>query len=166
MAYRDALTGLYNRRYIDERLPALLHETAVQRTPISIALIDLDHFKRINDTLSHDAGDRVLQRVAEILNDAATGPAIAARMGGEEFVLVLPGADAAVAVQRCEELRQLIRSYPWPPITGAMAVTTSIGVTTSPDGSGLLAALLAEADRRLYDAKHAGRDRVVGPNAS
>jgi diguanylate cyclase (GGDEF)-like protein len=160
MAYRDALTGLYNRRYIDERLPALLHETAVQRTPMSIALIDLDHFKRINDTLSHDAGDAVLRRVAEILNESATGQAIAARMGGEEFLLVMPGADAETARERCEEVRQFIRSYPWQPITGSMPVTTSIGVTTSPDGSGPLAALLAQADRHLYAAKHAGRDRV------
>jgi diguanylate cyclase (GGDEF)-like protein len=81
-------------------------------------------------------------------------------------MLVLPGADAAAAVQRCEELRQLIRSYPWSPITGAVAVTTSIGVTTSPDGSGVLAALLAQADRRLYAAKHAGRDRVMGRDAT
>jgi two-component system, cell cycle response regulator len=162
MAYRDALTGLYNRRYIDERLPALLQETAVQRTAISIALIDLDHFKSINDTLSHDAGDSVLQRVAEILNDAATGSAIAARMGGEEFLLVLPGADEATALQRCDDLRRVIRSYPWQSITGSMPVTTSIGVTTSPDGTGPLAALLAHADRSLYAAKHAGRDRVVG----
>lgn len=161
MAYRDALTGLYNRRYIDERLPALLQETAVQRTPISIALIDLDHFKSINDTLSHDAGDTVLRRVAEILNDATTGSAIAARMGGEEFLLVLPGADDVAARQRCEDLRKVIRSYPWQPITGAMPVTTSIGVTTSPDGTGPLAGLLAQADRSLYAAKHAGRDRVM-----
>jgi two-component system cell cycle response regulator len=161
MAHRDALTGLYNRRYVNEKLPALLGEAAVRRTPVSLAILDLDHFKRVNDTLSHSTGDTVLQEVAQLLVESATGPALAARMGGEEFLLVFPGAGAAEAALRCERLRRRIREHGWEPVTGALPVTTSIGVTTSADGSGSLSVLLSQADRNLYAAKRDGRDRVV-----
>jgi diguanylate cyclase (GGDEF)-like protein len=161
MAHRDALTGLYNRRYVNERLPALLGEAVSRQTPISVAIVDLDHFKRVNDTLSHSTGDTVLQHIAKLLMEAATGSAIAARMGGEEFLLIFPGVDAAEAAQRCERLRLRIRAHAWEPITGTLAVTTSIGVTTAPKGHGTPAAMLSQADRNLYTAKRTGRDRVV-----
>ncbi|MEU7904364.1 GGDEF domain-containing protein [Actinoplanes sp. NPDC049118] len=161
MAHRDALTGLYNRRYVNERLPALLGEAVATRTPISVAILDLDHFKRINDTLSHSTGDTVLQNVAQLLLEAVSGPMIAARMGGEEFLLVLPGMDAREATERCERLRLRIRAHAWEPITGALGVTTSIGVTTAAEGRATPSALLSLADRNLYVAKREGRDRVV-----
>jgi diguanylate cyclase (GGDEF)-like protein len=161
MAHRDALTGLYNRRYVNERLPALLGEAAVRNTPISMAIVDLDHFKRINDTLSHSTGDTVLQHIAQLLAEAATGPTIAARMGGEEFLLIFPGVGAEEAAARCERLRLRIRAHAWEPITGVLPVTTSIGVTTAADGRGTPSALLSQADRNLYAAKRNGRDRVV-----
>jgi diguanylate cyclase (GGDEF)-like protein len=161
MAHRDALTGLYNRRYVNERLPALLGEAAVRRTPLSLAIVDLDHFKRVNDTFSHSTGDTVLQQVALLLAEAVTGPAIAARMGGEEFLLIFPEMDAEEAAQRCEALRLRIRAHAWAPITGILPVTTSIGVTTETDGRSTPSGLLARADRNLYAAKRAGRDRVV-----
>jgi diguanylate cyclase (GGDEF)-like protein len=161
MAHRDALTGLYNRRYVDERLPVLLGEASVRRTPVSVAIVDLDHFKRINDTLSHHTGDTVLQHVAQLLAAAATGPGFAARMGGEEFLLVFAGTAAEEAAQRCEQLRLRIRAHTWEPITGSIVVTTSIGVTTSAEGRDTPAVLLGRADRNLYTAKRAGRDRVV-----
>lgn len=161
MAHRDALTGLHNRRYINERLPALLGDAAVRRTPLSLAIVDLDHFKRVNDTLSHSTGDTVLQHVAELLMEAAAAPAIAARMGGEEFLLIFPGVDTAEAAQRCEQLRLRIRAHGWEPITGTVPVTTSIGVTTTADGRITPSAMLSQADRNLYAAKRAGRDRVV-----
>ncbi len=161
MAHRDALTGLYNRRYVNERLPALLNEAAARRTPISVAIADLDHFKGINDTLSHATGDTVLQHVGKLLQETAIGPAVAARMGGEEFLLIFPGVDAEEAAVRCERLRLRIRAHPWRPITGAHPVTTSIGVTSAADGRATVSALLSQADRNLYAAKRAGRDRVV-----
>jgi diguanylate cyclase (GGDEF)-like protein len=161
MAHRDALTGLYNRRYVNERLPALLGEAAARRTPISAAIVDLDHFKRINDTLSHATGDTVLQHVGKLLQEAASGQAIAARMGGEEFLLIFPGIDAVDAAERCERLRLRIRAHPWQPVTGTHPVTTSIGVTTAEDGRATVSALLSQADRNLYAAKRGGRDRVV-----
>jgi len=161
MAHRDALTGLYNRRYVNERLPALLDEAAARHAPISVAIVDLDHFKQINDTLSHATGDTVLQHVGALLDEAAAGPAIAARLGGEEFLLIYPGLGAAEAADRCERLRLRIRAHGWEPVTGSLRVTTSIGVTTAPDGRGTLSALLSQADRNLYAAKRGGRDRVV-----
>ena len=161
MAHRDALTGLYNRRYVNERLPALLSEAVAQRSPLSVAILDLDHFKRINDTLSHSTGDTVLQEVSRLLAESVSGPMIAARIGGEEFLLVLPGVDAAAAAERCERLRLRIRAHAWEPLTGTMPVTTSIGVTTSSEGRTSTSSLLSLADRNLYVAKREGRDRVV-----
>ncbi|HET6533440.1 MAG TPA: GGDEF domain-containing protein [Actinoplanes sp.] len=161
MAHRDVLTGLHNRRYVNEKLPALLGESAARRTPISLAIVDLDHFKRINDTLSHSTGDTVLQHLGRLLSEAATGPAVAARMGGEEFLLIFPGVAAAEAARRCEQLRLRIREHAWQPVTGTLAVTTSIGVTTSADGRGTPSSLLSQADRNLYVAKRGGRDQVV-----
>lgn len=161
MAHRDALTGLHNRRFVNERLPALIDDAARRHAPISVAIVDLDHFKRVNDTLSHSTGDAVLQVIAKLLTEAAPGNAIAARMGGEEFLLIFPDTGAAEAAQRCDALRLRVRAHPWAPITGALPVTTSIGVTTAPDGRATPSALLSQADRNLYAAKRSGRDRVV-----
>jgi two-component system, cell cycle response regulator len=162
MAHRDALTGLHNRRFVNERLPALLAEAAAAGTPLSLAIVDLDHFKRINDTLSHATGDEVLQRIGELLQEEAVdGSDVAARMGGEEFLLIFPRTSAAEAVERCEGLRLRIRGHAWGPITGRLPVTTSIGVTTVTGVGPTPAALLSQADRNLYTAKRGGRDRVV-----
>jgi diguanylate cyclase (GGDEF)-like protein len=155
------LTGLYNRRYVDERLPALLGEAATRRTPFSLAIVDLDHFKRINDTLSHSAGDTVLQHIGQLLSEAAIGRAIAARLGGEEFLLILPGSDATEAQARCEQLRRRIRGHDWSAVTQGLPVTASIGVITTPEGRATIGDLLTQADKRLYAAKRAGRDRVI-----
>jgi len=162
MAYRDALTGLYNRRYVNERLPAILEEARMGHQPVSVAIVDLDHFKRINDTLSHNVGDVVLQQVGVLLAEAAADDSfIAARLGGEEFLLIMPGVDAGQAFVRCEQLRERIRGYGWQPITGDLGVTTSIGVTTSHQDHRAMPELLAGADENLYAAKRGGRDRVV-----
>jgi diguanylate cyclase (GGDEF)-like protein len=161
LAHRDALTGLHNRRYADERLPVLLGEAVAARSPLAVAIVDLDHFKRINDTLSHDAGDLVLRQVGRLLAEAVTEPAFAARLGGEEFLLVLPGTGVAAAVRSCTELGARIRGHDWAPVTGRLPVTASIGVTTTTDARVTPAMLLSRADRHLYAAKHAGRDRVV-----
>jgi GGDEF domain-containing protein len=190
LAQRDALTGLHNRRYVDEQLALLLDEAAERRTPLSVALVDLDHFKRINDTLSHATGDVVLQQVAALLTDAATGSAVtgsavtgsaatgsavtgsaatgsavAARLGGEEFLLILPDTDVEDAVRCGEQLRRAIAAHTWTPVTGDIQVTASIGITTVTDGRTTPSALLAQADRNLYAAKRAGRNRAVADPA-
>jgi PleD family two-component response regulator len=168
MAHRDALTGLYNRRYVDEQLPKLL----ARGGPLSVAILDLDHFKQINDTLSHATGDAVLQQLGRLLQDRTTGPteaarlgglgdpAEAARLGGEEFLLILPGLDAPAAALYCEHVRRVIHDFPWATITGVLPVTSSVGVTAAAPGT-TAAALLAAADHNLYVAKRTGRDRVV-----
>ncbi|NJC70631.1 diguanylate cyclase [Planosporangium thailandense] len=172
MAQRDALTGLYNRRYVDECLATLLDRATERGSPLSVALVDLDHFKRINDTLSHAAGDAVLTQVARLLADAASDHAasdgdatdqpVAARLGGEEFVLIFPGVDLDEAMRRCERLRRSIAAHPWRPVTGDLPVTASVGVAAIADERPTPSALLARADRNLYAAKRSGRNRVIG----
>ncbi len=164
LALRDPLTGLYNRRHVDEHLERLVATATQDGTALSVALVDLDFFKRVNDTFSHGVGDQVLQRVATLLGNAVAEPALAARLGGEEFLLVLPGADPAAATAVCERLRETLRRHPWQDLTGSLPVTASIGVAThagSRGGTTSASALLSRADRNLYAAKHAGRDRVV-----
>ncbi|BCJ50120.1 hypothetical protein Asp14428_15950 [Actinoplanes sp. NBRC 14428] len=158
-ARRDPLTGLPNRRFMDEQLTGLLD----QDLPLSVALVDLDHFKQVNDLLSHEVGDRVLVQVAQLLEEglaAAPAGGFAARLGGEEFLLVLPGTDEASAVRLLDGVRAAIGAFPWRRLTGAVPVTVSIGVSQRTESS-TQSAMLAAADRNLYAAKHAGRDRVV-----
>ncbi|GLY97180.1 GGDEF domain-containing protein [Actinoplanes sp. NBRC 103695] len=160
-ARRDPLTGLRNRRYVDEELPGL-----IQRDPLlTLAIVDLDHFKQINDLLSHDVGDQVLIEVARLLEtllaDVRTDGFVA-RMGGEEFLLVLPGTEVTVAARVLDEIRSAVGAHAWRPITGSLPVTVSIGVATGAETAApTQPVLLSIADRNLYAAKHAGRDRVV-----
>lgn len=161
MAFHDPLTNLYNRRYVDIWLPDLLGETAGADDLVSVAFIDLDHFKRINDTLSHGVGDKVLRQVAELLTDAAPAPAFVARMGGEEFLMVLPDADHDDANRRCQALQHRIRTFDWSPLTEDIPVRASMGLVTARARLWDQAELLAEADRNLYAAKYGGRDQVV-----
>jgi diguanylate cyclase (GGDEF)-like protein len=160
-ARRDPLTGLRNRRYVDEQLPALIEAGP----ELTVAIVDLDHFKRINDQLSHDVGDQVLVEVAKLLESelAAVCPAgFVARMGGEEFLMVLPGAAAGVAARRLDVIRQAVRLHPWGEMTRGLPVTVSIGVAGREDvAEPTQPGLLSIADRNLYAAKHGGRDRVV-----
>ena len=160
-ARRDQLTGLHNRRYIDEQLPRLIADGG----RLTLAIVDLDHFKRINDQLSHDVGDQVLVLVAKLLETelAAMCPdGFVARMGGEEFLAVLPDTETSVAVAQLEIVRRAVRSYAWDNITDGLPVTVSIGVAGLPDvATPTQPAMLSIADRNLYVAKHGGRDQVV-----
>ncbi|GAA4594579.1 diguanylate cyclase (GGDEF)-like protein [Actinoplanes octamycinicus] len=160
-ARRDPLTGLHNRRHVDEVLPGLIRTDP----QLTVALVDLDHFKQINDQLSHDVGDQVLVRVAQLLaREVATAcpGGFAARMGGEEFLVVLPGTAVPRAHALLDALRRTIRNQHWAPITRHLPVTVSIGVAGLADApQGAQAPLLSTADGHLYAAKHGGRDRVV-----
>ncbi len=161
MSYRDPLTGLYNRRFVDERIDAVLRDRTMTGSALSLALLDLDHFKNINDAFSHAVGDEVLKKVAEVLTSAVSEPAFAARMGGEEFLLVMPDTSPEQAVSRCEVGRLLLRSHDWSTLIGDLSVTASFGVTFATAHRSSRSALLAAADNNLYVAKRAGRDRVV-----
>ena len=158
LAHRDGLTGVYNRRAIDERLAQEVARARRTGQPLSVLMIDVDHFKRVNDTLGHAGGDRVLQGVAARLAAACRASDVVGRYGGEEFVLLLPDTTGEGACRVAEKLREAVRSahdLPCP-------VTMSAGVASTADGhlpeSGLL---LRAADDALYAAKAAGRDRVV-----
>jgi len=158
-ARRDPLTGLHNRRYVDEHLPVLME----RESPLWAAVLDLDHFKQINDRCSHEIGDQVLVTVAALLADAVAGlderRAFAARLGGEEFLLVLTGLGRADTLAFLERLRRRVAAHPWRPTTGELPVTVSVGVASAAAG-GTQASLLATADGQLYEAKRAGRNRV------
>jgi len=161
MSLRDPLTGLYNRRYVDDRLPGMLERARDEGTWLSVALADLDHFKRVNDTLSHDVGDEVLRQLATLLQSGAED-GFAARMGGEEFLLVLPGLDPSRAFALCDRLRLQVAHYPWQPLTGDVPVRISLGVVSTFAGHEDMSHLLSESDRRLYISKRSGRNRVTG----
>ncbi|MET8148026.1 diguanylate cyclase [Actinoplanes sp. NPDC049668] len=159
-ARRDALTGLRNRRYIDEELPALI----AADPELTVAIADLDHFKRINDQLSHEVGDRVLVQVARLLEAglaAAVPDGFVARLGGEEFLMVLPATAVPAATVRLDDIRRTVRGHDWAEITGALPVTISMGVAGVAGVDEAQATMLSAADRNLYRAKRAGRDRVV-----
>jgi diguanylate cyclase (GGDEF)-like protein len=156
-AERDWLTGLYNRRYLDVTLTRMRDE--VLHAPLSLAVLDLDHFKSINDRFGHHVGDRVLARAAELLRENVRGGDIVARAGGEEFVVVMPWTDTVDAGSCAERLRTAIAEEPWSSIAPGLAITTSIGLVTSSSTSDVDGTFRL-ADRRLYAAKSAGRNRI------
>jgi len=163
LSERDPLTGLYNRRYVDSELAALCTRAVDLRHPFVVALLDLDHFKRVNDLRSHQIGDRVLARVARLLTTAAADVpgGWVARMGGEEFLLVLPDTEEAPASRLLDRVRREIEAHPWDDLTAGVPVTASIGWASAPLDGAERALLLSRADMSLYAAKRAGRNRLM-----
>jgi diguanylate cyclase (GGDEF)-like protein/PAS domain S-box-containing protein len=155
---RDPLTGLYNRRYLDEHLHREFHRSARSGAPIGLLAVDLDHFKAYNDTYGHAAGDSALISIASMLRLRSRDEDFVCRQGGEEFLVVLPGATADQAEQRAEELRRACADLPFG--TGR-SLTMSIGVASFPEHGGTVDAVLAAVDAALYAAKRGGRDRVA-----
>jgi diguanylate cyclase (GGDEF)-like protein len=154
MTLEDPLTGLANRRHLDARLAAGVQNYV-------IALVDIDNFKRVNDTFSHQVGDETLRRLAGLLRACCREGDLAARYGGEEFVVLLHELSATEAVTAAERIRRTVEDYPWDCVAPGLVVTVSIGVAGG-DASHLPADLFSLADQRLYAAKKAGRNRVVG----
>ncbi|MDE1567935.1 GGDEF domain-containing protein [Aquabacter sp. P-9] len=157
----DALTGLSNRRAFDEELERAGRRARRTGEPVSLLLVDLDHFKAVNDVSGHPAGDAVLRRTGERLKGAVhRADDLAARYGGEEFAVILPGTDGAGAAALAEAIRADIAAADMPhPLTGR--VTASIGAATHAGGEADPVQLVSQADRALYRAKALGRDRVV-----
>jgi diguanylate cyclase (GGDEF)-like protein/PAS domain S-box-containing protein len=159
---RDPLTGLFNRRYLEETLERELHRAARGHRPVGVIMLDLDHFKRFNDTFGHAAGDALLHELGKFLRAHVRGEDVACRYGGEEFTLVLSDAPRAVARQRAERLREEVKRLQ--PRHGGRplgAVTLSLGVAVFPDHGSTGEDMLKAADAALYRAKRGGRDRVV-----
>ncbi len=165
LSLRDALTGLRNRRHVDTELPVLLARSREDGSSLSVGLVDLDKFKDVNDRFSHAVGDNVLVRVSGILAAATAESGWAARMGGEEFLLVFPAISIDESLRRCEDVRKAIESVRWDGVMTGERVTASIGFTMLQSGRTSQAALLGQADRNLYAAKDQGRNRVVSDSA-
>lgn len=159
-AMHDPLTGLFNRRYFQEALEREVHRADRGRQPVSVLMLDLDHFKKFNDTYGHQAGDSLLKKVGAMLDARTRVEDIACRYGGEEFVLILPGARIDVAVRRANELRKAMREASLED-NQLGPVTVSVGVAGFPEHGTRGEALLRAADEALYRAKHEGRDRVA-----
>jgi diguanylate cyclase (GGDEF)-like protein len=160
-AMTDGLTGLFNSRWLREAGTRELADCRRRGAPLSVVLIDLDHFKRINDTGGHAAGDVVLQRVADELRRTTRAGDAAVRLGGEEFVLILRDSDAAGALRVAADLRSALTRVPVPTdCTGIDEVTASIGIASFPEHASSLADLVRAADVAMYLAKRDGRDRV------
>ena len=162
MAVTDALTGLYNRRYLESQLSQLIEQSADRGRGLSLLTLDIDFFKSVNDTYGHDAGDRVLQEVAGRIRGCVRSGDLACRTGGEEFVVVLPGADLGVAEKVGERIRKAIAAKPFMLGPGShLTVTASLGVSALSSMPDTVEDLLKRADRALYRAKREGRNRVV-----
>ncbi|ESX50089.1 PleD family two-component system response regulator [Mesorhizobium sp. M0761] len=167
MAVTDALTGLHNRRYLDSHLQTLFDRAVARRRPLSVMITDLDRFKTVNDSHGHDGGDDVLREFARRLRKNVRGIDLACRFGGEEFVVVMPDTDGAVAEKVAERIRAEIAQLPFAigPEGKAIEVTVSVGVSSVLKGADTVAALMKRADVALYEAKSGGRNRVVAKAA-
>lgn len=159
---RDPLTGLFNRRYLDEVLGVAVGNAEKSKTPLSVMMLDLDHFKLFNDRYGHDAGDAVLQSVARMLQSSVRTGDIVCRYGGEEFTVILPGAGQVVAMERAELFLNRIRRIEIRHGGDRIGnITLSVGVAVYPEGGQTGSDLLLASDAALLDAKKEGRDRMV-----
>lgn len=160
-AHRDPLTGLFNRRYLVEALDRELAQAQRQGSPLSLMLMDIDHFKRVNDTSGHLVGDEVLRGVAALLGRHVRAGDVVCRFGGEEFLLLLPGMPVAKALERAQHCRAELAERAIVAGDTEVRITLSIGVASCPVQGDSGARLIERADRALYEAKRQGRDRVV-----
>ena len=160
-AIRDPLTGLFNRRYLEETLNREIANANREFSPVSIIVMDVDNFKLVNDTYGHQAGDLMLQALGQLLKASTRVGDIACRYGGEEFIIVMPGASASIAAQRAENIRATFDALYVKDGNRVMHATLSLGVATYPINGATGEDVLIRADRALYQAKRNGRNRVV-----
>lgn len=161
MATRDALTGLFNRHFLSNHLTAAMDNARQHKKPASLLVMDIDHFKKFNDNHGHIAGDAVLKEFAERIARNIRGIDLAARFGGEEFVVFLPDTDGVAATAIAERLRREVADAPFQHDGKAFEVTTSIGVATLDDDIATVTDFIRRADGALYAAKGSGRNCVV-----
>ncbi|MGO8900039.1 MAG: diguanylate cyclase [Isosphaeraceae bacterium] len=159
---RDNLTGLYNRGYFLSQIGPLAELNSLCELGLALILVDLDHFKRINDTHGHDVGDLILREVADVLREATRAEDLVARYGGEEFILALPSGSLEQATERAECIRSRLSSRLVDASQVRVGVTASLGLSFTPAGRVRdVAALITAADEALYVAKRSGRNRVI-----
>jgi diguanylate cyclase (GGDEF)-like protein/PAS domain S-box-containing protein len=160
-AIHDGLTGLFNRSYLDDSLPREIARCLRDGSSIALLILDVDHFKTINDTFGHDAGDQVLRSVAELVRGMVRAGDLPCRFGGDEIVAVMPGANEEEAILVAERIRERVGGEHFSSSAGEISVTVSIGVSVFPAHGDTAADLFRAADRALYEAKDGGRNRVV-----
>lgn len=167
MAITDQLTGLHNRRYMSRHLDTLIDNAKRSEKPIAFLIMDIDHFKSVNDTYGHDVGDEVLKEFASRVSANIRGIDLACRYGGEEFVVVMPDTDMQLALTVAERLRGSVEKSPFAISCspGKLPITVSVGIAGSQGGKDTAQALLHRADQALYCAKREGRNRVVSAAA-
>jgi diguanylate cyclase (GGDEF)-like protein len=162
LAVTDGLTGLYNHRHFHERLALEVERSSRSGLPLSLLMLDVDHFKQFNDGFGHPAGDEVLRQFARVLADTRRANDVVARYGGEEFAIILVDTAKFTAAKVAERVRERIYSHDFAEAAlRAGRISVSIGVATFPDDGGDAEALVRAADAALYAAKRAGRNRVV-----
>jgi diguanylate cyclase (GGDEF)-like protein len=164
LTMRDPLTGLHNRRHAEHELPRMTAAADRYRQPLAMALVDLDHFKQVNDQFSYAVGDDVLLHFTAILRENARASDVVVRYGGEEFLLVMPQTTLDQALGVCERLREAVESYTWSGVQPSLQLTTSVGVADNRHGD--LKGITAAMDSALHDAKRLGRNRVVAAEPS
>lgn len=166
LAVTDGLTGLYNRRYMESHLASLLEEATHAGKHVSLLIFDIDYFKSVNDTHGHGAGDAVLKEFAQRISQNVRGVDLACRLGGEEFVVVMPDTDLSYALMVAERLRQKVADAPFRvEPTKTLNITVSIGIAVTEGATDTAQQLLERADSALYRAKRDGRNRVVAEAA-
>ena len=161
MAIFDTLTNVHNRRYFDERLEAETKNSFLGGTPLSLVMVDIDHFKQVNDTFGHTEGDKVLCKIASLLNHSVRKDDTVARYGGEEFGLILPGAKLEVTSMIAERIRRLVETTLFEVGQDQIHLTISLGISNLPSHRARSEEeLIKMADHALYEAKRGGRNRV------
>ncbi len=160
-AIRDPLTGCFNRRFLIESIMREFSRAQREGYPISLLMLDVDHFKRVNDTYGHQTGDIVLQHLGELLRSTTRQADISARYGGEEFVQVYPNMSLENAIERAEIIRAAFSTFSIPHVQMSGPLTISIGVASFPEHGLIYEEVLEHADKALYQAKNTGRNRVV-----
>jgi diguanylate cyclase (GGDEF)-like protein len=163
---RDGLTGIFNRLYLDTRLPEQIALERRRQASVGVLMIDVDHFKRVNDTHGHAVGDEALKHLARIFTENVRRGDIVCRYGGEEFVVILPGATLQEATGVAQHLCAQVRAQPVKQADYSVPLSVTIGVAISPDDGYRAPEVLAAADKRLYQGKRSGRDQVVWQNAT
>jgi len=161
---RDALTGLYNRWYVMEKIDSEMNRSLRHRSPVSLIMLDIDHFKRVNDSFGHSAGDRVLRSVGQVLRDSCRVYDVAGRYGGEEFCVVLPETKVGNTSVVAERIRERLAASRFEIGSDSVVVTASIGIagidSIESEAAVSPSMLIDRADQALYSAKHHGRSRV------
>lgn len=163
MANTDVLTGLNNRAMLQDVFEREEARARREATPLAVVVLDLDHFKDVNDQHGHDVGDQALIFVAELIRKRLRKTDLGCRLGGEEFGILLPSTDSRQAYSLCEDLRAALEGHPLRVGSIEIPLTMSLGIAELGADGRTLRALLASADHRLYEAKAMGRNRVVGP---